>query len=288
MIQSMTGYGRSVFNRGGQKILVEIRSVNGKNSDISVKSQLIPREKEAELKQIIAAKTIRGTVDLFAAADSQNGILPKRINGEVFRSFYDQIMEINHSLGKESLNGDITGIILRLPDVVENVKPDDEESWPALLTAIENALDDLLIFRKNEGSRLASEISGRVELIEGYLAEVDKYEAGRIESVRERITKRMEELAIAYSTERLEQELVFYIEKLDITEEKVRLSQHCKYFRETILKEEYPGRKLGFIAQEMGREINTLGSKANNVDIQKIVVNMKDELEKIKEQVLNI
>lgn len=284
----MTGYGRSVFNRGGQKILVEIRSVNGKNSDISVKSQLIPREKEAELKQIIAAKTVRGTVDLFAAADSQNGILPKRINGEVFRSYYDQIMEINRSLGKESLNEDLTGSILRLPDVVENVRPDDEESWSVFLTAIENALEDLIMFRKNEGSRLSAEISGRVNLIEGYLSEVDKYEAGRIESVRERITKRMEELGIAYSTERLEQELVFYIEKLDITEEKVRLSQHCKYFRETIQSEEYPGRKLGFIAQEMGREINTLGSKANNVDIQKIVVNMKDELEKIKEQVLNI
>ena len=288
MIQSMTGYGRSAFSHNDQKFLVEIRSVNGKTPEVSVKSQLIPRERENEVRQLVAKRTVRGTIDIYISNETQNGNLPKTINREQFVSYYNQIKDIYLSLGKEDKAENLTGAILRLPDVVEISKPDEKESWPHIIAAIENAVEELLIYRKNEGERLREDIMTRLSMIESYLFEVEKFEKGRIEIIRERILKRAEELGVVHSSERLEQEMIYYIEKLDITEEKVRLAQHCNYFRETIGKEEYPGRKLGFIAQEMGREINTLGSKANNVDIQKIVVNMKDELEKIKEQILNI
>ncbi len=288
MIQSMTGYGRSAFSHNEQEFLVEIRSVNGKNPEVSVKSQLIPRERENEVRQLVAKKTVRGTVDIYISTENQNGNLPKVINRERFESYYKQIKSINLSLGREDETENLTGAILRLPDVVEISKPDEMENWPHIFTAIENAVEELLIYRKNEGEKLRDDILTRLSMIEGYLTEVDRFEKGRVDTIRERIIKRAEELGVVHSEERLEQEMIYYIEKLDITEEKVRLAQHCNYFRETIGIEEYPGRKLGFIAQEMGREINTLGSKANNVDIQKIVVNMKDELEKIKEQILNI
>jgi len=284
----MTGYGKAVFNLGDQNILVEIRSVNSKNSDVSIKTQLIPKEKEAEAKQLITRKLNRGSVDLFTTVDSTTDSSSKKINKELFISYYKQIREIAESLPCEPDCSGLTGTILRLPEVIESRKPDEQELWPLMLSGIEEALEEVVAFRKKEGERLADEICGRVRLIENYLANVENYEAGRIDVIRERILNRIDELKISHDPERLEQEMIFYIEKLDITEEKVRLAQHCKYFMEVMEMEEFPGKKLGFIAQEMGREINTLGSKANNIDIQKIVVNMKDELEKIKEQILNI
>lgn len=285
MIRSMTGYGKAECLLPDSKITIEIRSLNGKNADISIKSSLIPREKEMEVRQYIAKELQRGNIDLFATMEQNAAEQAKQINKEIFGSYMTQIKE----LGFPTCTDTILQTILRLPDVVEAKKQElTDEGWETLYKAIQEAVAALNGFRSREGEILYKDVTSRVALIESFVAEVEKHEQSRIQAVRERILARIEELGAKPDENRLEQELIFYIEKLDINEEKVRLRQHCKYFMETIDNEPNPGKKLGFIAQEMGREINTMGSKANHAEIQKWVVKMKDELEKIKEQSLNI
>lgn len=285
MIKSMTGYGKAECLLPSGKMTIEIRSLNGKNADISIKTSIIPREKEMEVRQFIAKELQRGNIDLFANFEQNAAEKAKQINKDIFNGYLEQI----NGLGIQFSNDAILQTILRLPDIIEAKKEEiTEETWNAIEQAIYQAVAALNEFRSNEGEILYKDVTSRVALIESFVAEVEKHEQSRVEAVKERIHNRIEELGINPDENRLEQEIVFYVEKLDINEEKVRLRQHCKYFMETINSEPYPGKKLGFIAQEMGREINTMGSKANHAEIQKWVVRMKDELEKIKEQSLNI
>lgn len=289
MILSMTGYGKAEAQFGQNKLVVEIRSVNGKNSDISLKSQLIPREREVEVRQMIGQALQRGNIDLFATVEyaQENGT--RTINKQMFISYYNQIRSINEELEEKLDYSGLINCILKLPEVIEIKKIEErEDNWEQLKGCLEEALRSLTEFRAAEGKRLEEDVRGRVGYIMDHLGEVEKYEEERSEAIKQRLTNRLEELSQSLDRNRLEQEIIYYLEKLDVTEEKVRLTQHCKYFLETMDKEEFPGKKLGFIAQEMGREINTLGSKANHAEIQKWVVRMKDELEKIKEQSLNI
>lgn len=285
MIKSMTGYGKAECLLPSGKMTIEIRSLNGKNADISIKTSVIPREKEMEVRQYIAKELQRGNIDLFANFEQNAAEKAKQINKDIFNGYLEQI----NALGTQFSNDAILQTILRLPDIIETKKEEiTEETWNSLEEAIHSAVAALNDFRAKEGEILYNDVTSRVALIESFVAEVEKFEASRVEAVKERIKARIDELGITPDANRLEQEIVFYVEKLDINEEKVRLRQHCKYFMETINSEPYPGKKLGFIAQEMGREINTMGSKANHAEIQKWVVRMKDELEKIKEQSLNI
>lgn len=286
----MTGYGKSECTIGTNKYTVEIRSVNGKNADITIKSQLIPRSREMELRQYIARELGRGSIDLFVNVAKDTTSSGRVVNAGLISEYFAQIREAlaqsNISVSDESL----LPAILKLPDVFSQQQEADliEENWETLYGCIKEAVSNLNAFRIREGESLRRDILSQVDKIESYVAEVEKYEKERIDSVRERILARIKELGVQPDMERLEQEMIFFIEKLDINEEKVRLRQHCRYFRETLENEEMPGKKIGFIAQEMGREINTTGSKANHAEIQKWVVKMKDELEKIKEQSLNV
>jgi len=291
MILSMTGYGKAECQLEQNKLVVELRSVNGKNSDISLKTQLIPREREAEVRQMISLALQRGNIDLFVNLESSQEGSNRTINKQVFKSYYNQIRALNDELEQKLDYSGLMNCILKLPDVIENQKREENgnaDNWEQLKICLDEALKSLTEFRATEGRRLEEDLRGRVGYIMDHLAEVEKYEQERSDAIKLKLTGRLEELSQSLDRNRLEQEIIYYMEKLDITEEKVRLTQHCKYFLETMDKEEYPGKKLGFIAQEMGREINTLGSKANHADIQRWVVRMKDELEKIKEQSLNI
>ena len=287
----MTGYGKAECLIGRDKYTVELRSVNGKNADISLKSSLIPRGKEPEIRRYLAAELGRGSIDLFITLrrdPASEAVRP--VNGDLLQGYYTGVREALDAMGVSLSDEALLPGLLKLPDVL--AKPEETEfseaDWAVLEGCIHEAVAALQAFRAREGESLRRDVLSQVDKIESYVAEVEKYERERIDAVRERILSRLAELGAKPDTERLEQEMIFYIEKLDINEEKVRLRQHCKYFRETLDAEPMPGRKIGFIAQEMGREINTTGSKANHAEIQKLVVKMKDELEKIKEQSLNI
>ena len=290
MLKSMTGYGKALCLLGQDKYLVEIRSVNGKNADITFKTTLIPRDREVEVRKYIAEKLGRGNIDLFITVERAAGTLERQISREALQAYYAQLKDAVRGTMLEYCEPDfMLGALLRLPDVLETRSAEIEgEAWQTLFDAIRRAAANLDDFRKKEGAVLERDILGQVDKIESYVPQVERYETERITAIRERIASRLREIAMQPDANRLEQEMIFYLEKLDINEEKVRLRQHCRYFRETVETEPLPGRKLGFIAQEMGREINTLGSKANHAEIQKWVVKMKDELEKIKEQSLNI
>ena len=290
MLKSMTGYGKAECLLGPDKYLIEIRSVNGKNADINLKTQLIPRDKEVEVRKYIADKLSRGSIDLFITVEHTQGAATKQINRETLLNYYNQLQDAVKGTVLDCCEPDTLMLsLMRLPDVLETRSTElTPEQWEQLFAAIREAVASLDNFRQREGVSLCNDVITQVAKIETYLPEIERYEKERVAAIRERIDARIKELALQPDTNRLEQEMIFWLEKLDINEEKVRLRQHCSYFRETVLNEPMPGRKLGFIAQEMGREINTLGSKANHADIQKCVVRMKDELEKIKEQTLNI
>ena len=292
MIKSMTGYGKAECHLSQGKATVEIRSLNGKNCDISIKSQLIPREKELEVRQYIASRLYRGTIDLYITFEQSASTAAKSINAEIYNNYLNQIRALSQGAPAEMNSLEsilLASAILRLPDVVETKREElSAEDWEILFNTIKEAVEALDAFRTREGEVLRADVSAKVENIRLFVDKVEEYEKERILAVKERLRSRIEELSITPDQNRLEQEIVFYVEKLDINEEKVRLRQHCAYFMETIDSEQYPGKKIGFIAQEMGREINTTGSKANHAEIQRWVVRMKDELEKIKEQALNI
>ena len=295
MIQSMTGYGKAEAPLKNGKLTVEIRALNSKSADINVKTSLLPKDKDIPVRKKLADRLQRGTIDLFLTFEAAGADAVRPLNTEAVKAYYTQILSLRRELpgftapGDED-NSELLASILRLPDVVDAKKADaiTEEGWPAVEAAIDEALDQLQAFRSQEGVALYNDVTGRVGTILSLYDEVEKLESERIETVKVRLLKNLEELAQKPDPARFEQELIFYLEKYDINEEKVRLRQHCRYFMETIDSEPYPGKKLGFIIQEMGREINTTGSKANHAGIQRLVVRMKDELEKIREQSMNI
>ena len=289
MIKSMTGFGKSEATVRNRKITVEIRSLNSKQLDLNVKVPPVYRQSEYEIRNIVARRMQRGKVDLFVTVESLSTQTSARIDREAFREYIRQMNDALVYAGIDAGYDAMLAAVMRLPDVVaaESESVSDEERQ-ALLTAVEEAVAQLDAFRVQEVAILIADLLHRVEKIEGYKAEVIPYEKARTETIRARILDHLAQLNLEVDRNRLEQEMIFYLEKLDITEEKVRLANHCNYFREVAAEEEGVGRKLGFIAQEMGREINTMGSKANESNIQILVVKMKDELEKIKEQVLNI
>ena len=290
----MTGYGKAEVLLEAGKVTVEIRSLNGKTADISLKTSLLPKDKEIAVRQKIAAELQRGNIDMFMSFEPNAAENAKKINMDLAMQYYQQIFELSKKVGTSSLEinnpNDLIATILRMPEVMDAKKQDviTDENWPAVEACINEAIANINAFRSQEGEVLYKDVTGNVAKIMEYSEQVETFEKERVEAIREKILSRFAELKAEPDQSRLEQEMIFYIEKLDINEEKVRLRQHCRYFLETIENEAYPGKKLGFIAQEMGREINTTGSKANHTEIQKIVVKMKDELEKIKEQSLNI
>mgnify|MGYP000791524228 FL=1 len=289
MVKSMTGFGKGEAALRNKKITVEIRSLNSKQLDLSLRLPAVYRQSEYEIRNLIARTIQRGKVDVFVTVESQAVETSARINREVFREYLRQMNDTLSFSGIDAGYDAILPVIMRLPDVVATeAEAISEEEHAALLAAVEAAAAHLDAFRDQEGAILIADLLRRVELIEQYKTEVVPFEKARTETVKARILDNLSKLAVDVDRNRLEQEMIFYLEKLDITEEKVRLTNHCNYFREVASSEEGAGRKLGFIAQEMGREINTMGSKANEPNIQILVVKMKDELEKIKEQVLNI
>ena len=289
MVKSRTGFGKGEAALRNKKITVEIRSLNSKQLDLSLRLPAVYRQSEYEIRNLIARPIQRGKVDVFVTVESQAVETSARINREVFREYLRQMNDTLSFSGIDAGYDAILPVIMRLPDVVATeAEAISEEEHAALLAAVEAAAAHLDAFREQEGAILIADLLRRVELIEQYKTEVVPFEKARTETVKARILDNLSKLAVDVDRNRLEQEMIFYLEKLDITEEKVRLTNHCNYFREVASSEEGAGRKLGFIAQEMGREINTMGSKANEPNIQILVVKMKDELEKIKEQVLNI
>ena len=290
MIKSMTGYGKGIAELSTGRLTLEIRTLNGKNCDINIKSSLLPKDRELEVRKILTEAVQRGTVDLLLTFEPKAGATARRIDADLVENYFRQVHEIGCKVGIAMPKEEYLEAILRFPDVFEGGRQDTlpEEDWPAVQQALETALSALDAFRSREGAALYADVTGRVAKILALYDQVEGYEAERQAAVRERILKAAEELQVKLDKERFEQEMIFYLEKLDINEEKVRLRQHCKYFMDTIDGEAAPGRKLGFIIQEMGREINTTGSKANHAGIQKLVVQMKDELEKIREQSMNI
>lgn len=291
MIKSMTGFGKATVESGDKKIIVEVKSLNSKQMDIGLRMPNLYKEKEMEIRNMIKNCLERGKIDMAIYFDNADTDKEVAINQSVVEQYFRQMLDVADSLGVETNNNEILQTIMRFPETLKQKTEElDEKEWECLKTGIEKALEQIDRFRIQEGRVLIEDILHRIDLIQEFASEVPQYEARRIEGVRQRLLEKMKEWSEIQNIDqnRLEQEIIYYLEKLDITEEKVRLANHCKYFIETVEKEDAPGRKLGFIAQEIGREINTMGSKANDHDIQKLVVRMKDELEKIKEQSLNI
>lgn len=292
MIKSMTGYGKAESATQNKKISVEIRSLNSKQLDLSIKLPAIYRPFEYEIRNLISQSVKRGKVDVYINVEMTVNEGSVKINSDVFKAHYaalSAICEANGIAPSPEREATLIQSVMRLPDVVATDNNDiTEDEQKALMEAVNGAIARLDAFRVQEGAILIADLLHRVDKIESYKEEVTPFEKARTEAIRTKILESIEQLKVEVDKNRLEQEMIFYIEKLDVTEEKVRLTNHCKYFREVAAGEEAPGRKLGFIAQEMGREINTLGSKSNDSQMQRLVVQMKDELEKIKEQVLNL
>lgn len=285
----MTGFGKGEAVYGDKKFRVELRSLNSKQLDLSIKLPGKYRAAEAEVRNIITRELQRGKVDCFISVESAVAETSAHINTEAFKAYAD---ELRRACMETSLKVDDSALVqslLRLPDVVTTEEREvSAEEVATIVEAAKSAAAELNAFRVQEGRILIADLLKRIDLIEKYRHEVEPFESARVDTIKNRIRENIEKLQLEVDNNRLEQEMIFYIEKLDITEEKVRLDNHCRYFREVAAEEEAAGRKLGFIAQELGREINTMGSKSNEANMQRLVVKMKDELEKIKEQVLNI
>ena len=289
----MTGYGKAEALLSGGKLTVEIRTLNGKTADINLKSQILPKDKELEIRSRIAAVLVRGTIDVYLTWEADASASARQINAEIAHSYLRGADELAERMGlkeDDSLRGALLCSVLRMPDVAEARKGEifSEEDLALIEDAFKRCLDMVEEYREKEGQVLYRDVTSRVAKILRLYDGVESFESERTANMRAKILKAAEDLGVKLDKERFEQEMIFYIEKFDINEEKVRLRQHCKYFMDTIDSEPYPGKKLGFIIQEMGREINTTGSKANHSEIQKLVVQMKDELEKIREQSMNI
>ena len=290
MIQSMTGYGKAVVTYKEKKINVEIKSLNSKSVDMSTRIAPLYREKELEIRQTITKALSRGKIDVAIWIEKDSGTDATPINAALVENYYHQIEAIAESTGIPEPK-DWFYTLLRMPDVMQKSEIEvlDDEEWEMAKLAINQALDDIIAYRQQEGKALEHKFAEKIDNIEALLKSIEPYEKARVEKIKARIIDGLSQIpSVDYDKNRLEQELIYYIEKLDISEEKQRLANHLKYFRETMQEEGHGvGKKLGFIAQEMGREINTTGSKSNQAEMQNIVVKMKDELEQIKEQVLN-
>ncbi|NNK81947.1 MAG: YicC family protein [Flavobacteriaceae bacterium] len=284
MIQSMTGYGKSVLQLPTKKLSIEIKSLNSKSLDINARMSTMYREKELEIRKLIASKLVRGKVDFSLYLEITGEETTTHINKPVVKSYMKQLNEVADADAYELLQ-----MAIRLPDAVTSVKEDiDENEWSKIKSEINSALDRIEAYRIEEGKALESDFKERINNIDKLLEKVIIIDPERVDAVRDRLRKGVDEIKERVDENRFEQELVYYIEKFDITEEKVRLKNHLDYFIKTIDSKDSNGKKLGFICQEIGREINTIGSKANYAPMQKLVVQMKDELEKIKEQMLNV
>ena len=290
MIQSMTGYGKADAEFQGKKIHVEIKSLNSKALDLTTRVAQLYREKEMEMRAMIQSSLERGKVEFSLWVEKGETVTAASINGNIVAAYAQQIKEISDKLGW-NFPADPWSVIVRLPELTQSnaVETLSEEEWGVVRQAVQEAIDHLVAFRKQEGVALAAKFAEKLDNIAALMEQIVPFEQSRVAKIRERLETRLEELkGVDYDKNRLEQELIYYIEKLDISEEKQRLANHLNYFRETMQNGHGQGKKLGFIAQEMGREINTTGSKSNQAEMQNIVVKMKDELEQIKEQVLNV
>ena len=290
MILSMTGYGKAVAKYQDKTIHVEVKALNSKALDCSTRIAPIYREKEMEIRKMIQESAVRGKIDFSIWVEKEVAGDAQAVNMPLVRSYYAQLQELSQELGIQT--ADILPVLMRMPDAVsrQEIEELSDEEWVAASACVKEALENLHDFRKQEGEALQKKFEEKLDNIARLMGEIEPYEESRVEKIRQRLTENLKAIPdVEYDKNRLEQELIYYIEKLDISEEKQRLTNHLKYFRDT-MNEDIPqgqGKKLGFIAQEMGREINTTGSKSNNAEMQNIVVQMKDELEQIKEQVLN-
>ena len=287
----MTGYGKAEIHYNGKKIIAEIKSLNSKA--LALNTRIIPlyREHEMDIRRRIAAVLERGKVDFNLWTEADAEAAAPRLNGAVVADYIQQIRQLSDAQGLPFPADHIWDIVARMPETLQATANDEltDEEWQAAATAVDQAIERLMAFRSQEGEALSHKFAANLDHIEALLHDIEPYETQRVEKIRARLEERLEELkGVDYDRNRLEQELIYYIEKLDINEEKQRLANHLKYFRETMANGKGQGKKLGFIAQEMGREINTTGSKSNLAEMQNIVVRMKDELEQIKEQVLNV
>ena len=290
MIQSMTGYGKATKDLPERQITVEVRSLNSKQADIILRIPTLFRSCEMELRKIVASRLVRGKIEVILTVNDLTGRTLPEVNATAVEHYLSRLRDIASRTGIRDESA-LVQALLRWPEILtEKDQEIDETLWQQTLETLDEALQATEAFRRREGEALEADMRGHVQTILQLLEEVTPLEAERIERVRQRLQKHLDELPNLQSAdrERFEQEIAYYLDKLDINEEKVRLANHCRYFLETLEQEEYPGRKLGFIAQEMGREINTLGAKASHAGIQKLVVRMKDELEKIKEQSFNV
>ena len=289
MIQSMTGYGKAVVAFKEKKIHVEIKSLNSKQLDLNTRIAPLYREKEMEMRQMVAEALIRGKVDMSVWVEKDMAVDPTPINAQLVENYYQQIKTIAEKTGIPAPE-DWFYTLLRMPDVLTKTDTEelDDEEWAVVKGGVAEALKNLVDFRTQEGAALQKKFAEKIDNIGKLMGEIEPYEKSRVEKIKARIIDGLQQIPSAeYDKNRLEQELIYYIEKLDISEEKQRLANHLKYFRDTMNEPAGQGKMLGFIAQEMGREINTTGSKSNQAEMQNIVVKMKDELEQIKEQVLN-
>ena len=289
MIQSMTGYGKAVVAFKEKKINVEVKSLNSKQLDLNTRIAPLYREKEMEIRQMVAEAVIRGKVDMSVWIEKDTAVDATPINAALVENYFQQMKSISDKTGIP-MPEDCFYTLLRMPDVLTKTETEilDEEEWLVVREAVKEALKNLVDFRTQEGAALQKKFAEKIDNIACLLAEIEPFEKIRVERIKARIIDGLQQIpGVEYDKNRLEQELIYYIEKLDISEEKQRLANHLKYFRDTMNEPAGQGKKLGFIAQEMGREINTTGSKSNQAEMQNIVVKMKDELEQIKEQVLN-
>ena len=289
-MKSMTGFGKATAEIPGKKVTVEVRSLNSKQLDLNLRLPYLYKEKELELRADISKQIERGKVDITVFTEATQDSLPIAINKTLAKTYYKELKSLSEELGESNQN--LLSLVVKMPDVMKaerEVVELDEAEWKQIKATVDKAIDAFQKFRDDEGKTLSNEFTTRIGLIDNLLVEVVKMDAARVENIRSRIKNSLSEVIEKEKIDqnRFEQELVYYIEKLDITEEKLRLKTHIDYFLNT-MKEAGSGRKLGFISQEIGREINTIGSKANDATVQKLVVQMKDELEKIKEQLLNV
>ena len=285
----MTGYGKTVVAFKEKKINVEVKSLNSKQLDLQTRIAPLYREKEMEIRQMVATAVVRGKVDFSLWIERDDATDATPINAALVENYYRQMKDIADKTGIP-MSADPFYTLLRMPDVLTRTEQEvlSDEEWTVVRGAVSDALAALVCFREQEGAALEKKFNEKIDNIAQLMAEIEPYEKSRVEKIRQRITEGLQQIpGVEYDKNRLEQELIYYIEKLDISEEKQRLTNHLKYFRETMGEPAGQGKKLGFIAQEMGREINTTGSKSNQAEMQNIVVKMKDELEQIKEQVLN-
>ncbi len=290
MVLSMTGYGQSIIRSGEKVIKIEVRSLNGKSADVRVKVPTIFRSKELEIRNKVLKGAVRGKIDINITFDGDGAEEPYKLNRTLIKNYFNELSDLTKELGVEA--NDILSSILKIPNVIElDEKAIDEKEWEIVKTGVDQALDKFKSFRAVEGAAMKVDLINQVDSIERFLKEIPQHETARVDKIKKRLTRSLEQLNVenTMDSNRYEQEIIYYLEKLDITEEKIRLEQHCKYLKEQLNSPEtVKGKKASFISQEMGREINTIGSKAQHTEIQQIVVSMKDALEKIKEQMLNI